>query len=100
MKIASLADVKAKLSAYVNDAETNGPIVITRNGKAVAMLLAPIDDEDLERLLLAASPKFQSLMKAARDRFAAGKGISEKEFWKRVNSDRPNPTRKKSPNAK
>ena len=40
MKIVSLAEVKAKFSAYLQDAETTGPIVITRNGKAVAILLA------------------------------------------------------------
>ena len=41
MKIASLADVKARLSAYVEQCKTEGPVVITRNGKAVAVLLAP-----------------------------------------------------------
>ena len=53
MRIASLADVKARLSAYIEQCETEGPIVITRNGKAVAVLLAPADDDDLEGLLLA-----------------------------------------------
>jgi PHD/YefM family antitoxin component YafN of YafNO toxin-antitoxin module len=36
------------LSAY-DEAEVKRPIVITRNGKAVAVLLAPVDDDDLER---------------------------------------------------
>ena len=34
----------------------HGPIVITRNGKAVAVLLAPYDDDDLERILPGRSP--------------------------------------------
>lgn len=34
MKAASVADVKAKLSAYVN-ASQRGPAVITGNGKAM-----------------------------------------------------------------
>ena len=36
MKIVSLAEVKAKLSAYLQEAEKSGPVVVTRNGKAVA----------------------------------------------------------------
>ncbi|NJR61613.1 MAG: type II toxin-antitoxin system Phd/YefM family antitoxin [Cyanobacteria bacterium CRU_2_1] len=55
MKIAPLADVKAQLSAYVEQAQNEGPIVITRNGKAVAVLIAPTDDDDLESLLLSRS---------------------------------------------
>lgn len=49
MKMAALADVKAHLSAYVDECEKEGPVIITRNGKAAAVLLAPKDDDDLER---------------------------------------------------
>jgi len=38
---------------------TEGPIVITRNGKPAAVLIAPVDDEDLEDLILVRSPHFQ-----------------------------------------
>jgi prevent-host-death family protein len=55
MKIAALADVKARLSAYVDECENEGPVIITRNGKAAAVLLAPKDNDDLERLMLAHS---------------------------------------------
>jgi prevent-host-death family protein len=37
MRIAPLADVKARLSVYVEQCETDGPVVITCNGKAVAV---------------------------------------------------------------
>ena len=50
--IAPLAKVKARVSAYVDECGADGPNVITRNGKAVAVLLVPDDDDDLERLLL------------------------------------------------
>jgi prevent-host-death family protein len=36
-----LADVKARLSAYLDKFAVQGPIVITRNAKAVAVLLVP-----------------------------------------------------------
>jgi prevent-host-death family protein len=84
MRIAPLADVKARLSAYVEECQTNGPIVITRNGKAVAVLLAPLDDDDLESLILARSPRFQMLLEKSRQSIAAGKGLSEEEFWQAV----------------
>ena len=82
MRIASLADVKARLSAYVEQCKTEGPIVITRNGKAVAVLLAPLDDDDLESILIARSPRFQALLEQSRQSIQASKGLLEDEFWK------------------
>ncbi len=84
MRTAPLADVKARLSAYVDDCGTDGPIVITRNGKAVAVLLVPYDDDDLERLLIGRSPRFQELLDRSRQSIREGKGLSEKEFWTAV----------------
>ncbi len=82
MKIAPLADVKARLSAYLEQAGTEGPIVITRNGRAVGVLLAPADDDDLEGILLARSPRFQAMLAQSRQSIEAGKGLSHREFWK------------------
>lgn len=84
MRIAPLAEVKAQLSAYVEQCATQGPIVITRNGKAVAVLLAPADDDDLEGLLLARSPRFQGLLARSRESIKEGKGLSSEDFWKAV----------------
>lgn len=84
MRIAPLADVKARLSAYVDECGSKGPIVITRNGKAVAVLVAPTDDDDLERLILARSPRFQALLENSRRSIAAGEGLTEDEFWQAV----------------
>jgi prevent-host-death family protein len=87
MKVASVADVKAKLSAYL-DASAKGPVVVTRNGKAVAVLLGVRDDDELERLILAHSPKLNAILDAAERRIKEGKGISHEELWKRVESKR------------
>jgi prevent-host-death family protein len=81
MKIASVADVKAKLSAYVKASEL-GPVVITRNGKAVAALVPLGDDEDVERLLMGYSPRLRAVLDAARHRVQSGHGIPHDEFWK------------------
>jgi prevent-host-death family protein len=82
MKIAALADVKAHLSAYVDECGNEGPVIITRNGKAAAVLLAPKNDDDLERLMLAHSRRFQALLGKSRRSIGAGKGVSHDEFWK------------------
>ncbi len=86
MKIAPLADVKAQLSAYVDQAQTDGPIVITRNGKAVAVLIAPLDDDDLESLLLARSPRLQAILNQSRQSIKAGQGVTADALWDMVDN--------------
>src|SRR5437016_12897013 len=83
MKTASVAEVKARLSAYLK-ASAAGPVVVTRNGKAVAVLLGVEDDEELERLLLAHSGKLRAILDAADRRIDEGAGISHDEFWQQV----------------
>ena len=60
------------------------PEVITRNDKAVAVLPAPADDDDLDGLLLARSPRFKSLLARSRESIRKGKGLSQEDFWKAV----------------
>ncbi|PKO20651.1 MAG: hypothetical protein CVU38_18990 [Chloroflexi bacterium HGW-Chloroflexi-1] len=84
MRIASVADVKARLSAYLEQCETSGPVIIPCNGKAVVVLVAPQDDDDLERLVLARSPRFQALLAQSRRSIQEGKGLSEEAFWAAV----------------
>ena len=84
MRTAPLADVKARLDGYLNGRADEGPLVITRNGKAVGVLLIPRDDADLERLLLARSPRFRALLQRSRRSIGQGEGLSEKTFWETV----------------
>lgn len=84
MRIAPLADVKARLSGYVERVSSEGPVIITRNGKPVAVLLAPRDEEDLERLVLAHSPRFLALLEKSRASIEAGRGLTSSAFWKAV----------------
>jgi prevent-host-death family protein len=86
MKIASVADVKAHLSAYLKESQ-EGPVVVTRNGKAVAVLVAVTDDDELERLVLAHSPKFQALLDKSRRQIEATGGIPHEQFWREMNAE-------------
>ncbi len=83
MKIASVAEVKARLSSYLK-ASAAGPVVVTRNGKAVAVLVGVADDDEVERLLLAHSPKLRAILDAADRRIDEGGGIGHDEFWQQV----------------
>ena len=81
MKIASVADIKAHFSAYLRSA-VRGPVVVTRGGKPVGVLLAIDDEEELERLVLAYSPRLRTILDAARQRIRAGAGIRHEDLWR------------------
>jgi prevent-host-death family protein len=93
MKIASVADVKARLSAYLKETE-QGPVVVPRNGKAVAVLLAVTDGDELERLVLAHSPKFQAILDKSRHQIDKTGGIPHEQFWREVKAETREPADK------
>jgi prevent-host-death family protein len=86
MKIASVADVKAHLSAYIKASEDE-LVVITKNGKPVAVLLPMEDDDKLERLTLAYSRRFQAILQEARAQIRATGGIPHDDFWREVEAE-------------
>jgi prevent-host-death family protein len=83
MKIASVADVKARFSAFLK-ASKSGPVVVTRNGKPAAVLLSVEGEDEIERLALAYSPKFQKMLSLARQQIREGRGIRHEDFWREV----------------
>ena len=80
MKIASVADVKAKFSAYLKSSE-GGPVVITRNGRPVAVLLGVEDDEEIERLLMGYSPRLRAILDRSRMQIKEGEKVVHEKFW-------------------
>jgi prevent-host-death family protein len=80
MRIAPVADVKARLSAYLEKCQ-EGPIIITKNGRPVAVLIAALDEQELERLILAHTPRFRRLLGAARERIQRTGGVKHEDFW-------------------
>src|SRR6266478_4079637 len=93
MKTASVAEVKARLSAYLKESQ-EGPVIVTRNGKAVAVLLAVTDEDELERLLLAHSPRFQAILDKSRRQIDETGGIPHDVFWREVDAERHEDARK------
>ncbi|MGA2034847.1 MAG: type II toxin-antitoxin system Phd/YefM family antitoxin [Thermoguttaceae bacterium] len=86
MKIVSVAEVKAHFSAYLKESR-EGPVIVTRNGKAVAVVLAVTDEDELERLVLAHSPKFQAMLDKSRRQIEESGGISHDVFWHEVEAE-------------
>ncbi len=86
MRIAPVVEVKAKFSAYLEESKS-GPVIVTKNGKAVAVLLAVEDEDELERLILAYSPKFQAIMRRGKAQIEAGETLSHEEFWEEVEAE-------------
>lgn len=80
MKIVPVAEVKARLSAYLEESK-QGPVVITKNGKPAAVLISALEEDELERLLLAHNPNFRRLLDAADQRIQQTGGVKHEDFW-------------------
>ena len=83
MKIAPLAEVKDRFSAYIDESRES-PVVVTRNGRPVAMIVAIEDEDDLDAMLLVHNPRFVQLLEEARQRVHAGGGIGLDELRRRL----------------
>ena len=62
-------------------------MIVTRNGKAVAVLVAVTDEDELKRLVLAHSPKFQVLLEKSRRQIEETGGIPHDVFWREVEAE-------------
>ena len=81
MRIAPVAEVKARFSSFLEECRA-GPVVVTKNGRAVAALVCIEDDDQLETLLMAHNPKLRRLWEEAEQRMGQPGGkISREEFW-------------------
>ena len=77
-----LAEIKAHLSKIVDRIEAHHErIVLTRNGRAAAVLMSPEDLEALEDTVeLLTDPAARRQIDRARKEIAAGKGIGADEL--------------------
>ena len=98
MKIASVAEVKSQFSAFLKASE-GGPVVVTRNGRPVAVIVGVQDEDEIERLLMAYSPHLRAILEQSRQQFRDGQWLSEEEFWAQFDPTQPAKRRAK-PRAK
>jgi len=77
MKVESIREVKARLNKIVGSLPTEGSVVITKNGRACAVLMPVTDETDLEVLALSQNKRFWSLYDRALER-------ADREGWRRL----------------
>ena len=95
MKIASVADVKAKFSSYIRES-SKGPVFITRNGKPVAAIVPVETDEDVERLMIAHSPRLRAVIADGKEQIRRGDFVTQEDLLKEVESEGKRKPRRKS----
>jgi prevent-host-death family protein len=83
MKTVSIDDLNITLSDYVKTSQDE-LILITKNGRPVAALSLVVDPEELERLILANSSKFNALLDNSRRSIQETGGMEDEEFWQLV----------------
>ena len=88
MKIASVAEVKSQFSAFLKATE-GGPVIVTRNGRPVAVIIGVRDEDETERLLMAYSPHLRAILERSRKQFREGQWLSEEEFWSQFERAKP-----------
>ena len=86
MKIAPVVEVKAKFSAYLQTCQDE-PVIVTRNGKPVAVLLPIADEDELERIILAYSPRLQAILAKSREQIRRGQTLEHDDFWQEVDAE-------------
>jgi len=74
MKVESIRDVKARLNKIVRALPDEGSVVITKNGRPCAVLMAVTEDTDLEIVAISQNKRFWRMYDGAVAR-------AEKEGW-------------------
>lgn len=73
MKEVALSEVKDDLSRYLREAE-QGPVVITRHGKAAGVLIGFESEDDWFDFRLENDPRFLARVEQARASLRSGRG--------------------------
>jgi prevent-host-death family protein len=87
MKTASAAKLAAQIDVYLEASRTQ-PVLITRNGKPVAVLVAVQDRAEAEQLAKEGSRSLRSIFEQAHEQLQKGDGIPHDEFWRQVEQSR------------
>ncbi len=81
MKAASAAEIAAQLDDYLK-ASRKQPVLITRKGKPVALLLGVLDKAQAEELVGRRPRSLRPVFATAHAQLERGEGIPHDEFWR------------------
>src|SRR5438046_2606195 len=85
MRAASIAELKSNIDEFI-EASANGPILVTRNRKPVAVLFGSQNKDDIERMAMAHSPKLRAILNRSYSQIQAGQVIPHDEFWAQMDA--------------
>jgi prevent-host-death family protein len=96
MKIASVGEIKARFSSFLKASQAD-PIVVTRNGKPVAVIMGVGDEDEVERLLMSRSSHLRSVLEKSRRQIRQGDVLHHDDFWQKIRTSRAprNPGRRR-----
>jgi prevent-host-death family protein len=83
VKTAAATEIAAQFNHYL-EASREQPVLITRNGKPVALLLAVQDKAEAEKLAAGRSRSLRSIFEKANEQLQKGGGIPSDQFWQEV----------------
>src|SRR5207302_659796 len=83
VKTASAAKIAAQFNDYL-EASREQPVLITRNGKPVAVLLAVQDKAEAEQLAAGRVRSLRAIFQEAHEQIEKGGGIPSDQFWQEV----------------
>ncbi len=86
MKLVEKSDATGTLAEYATDIE-NGPVIVTDHGRPVAALV-PIENADLETVMLSTNQQFLNLIERSRARVAQEGAISSEGMRRRFRPSR------------
>lgn len=81
MKTIELSDIAA-LSPHLESSSTE-PVMVRRHGKTLAAVV-PVDDDDVESLLLSINPRFQHILERSEERLRSEGPLSAAEVRRRL----------------
>lgn len=74
-------------------------MVVTRNGRPVAVIVSVQDEDEIERLLMGYSPRLQAILQESRKQIREGDVLSHEEFWAEVQASRTSRHRRRKRKA-
>jgi prevent-host-death family protein len=87
VKTVSAARIAAQFNEYLK-ASRKEPVLITQNGKPVAVLLAIQDKDEAKQLAGGMSRSLRSIFEEAHNQLEQAGGIPEDQFWREVEERR------------
>jgi prevent-host-death family protein len=98
MKTVSAAKIAAHFNDFL-DTSREEPVLVLRNGKPVAVLLAVQDKKEAEQIVAGRPRSLRSIFEEGHEQIQKGEGIPHDEFWREVERSRtarpPRPSRGK-----